>query len=53
LQLVQAVKFEGIGGYGREKVTDSPLVVFLIDRAVKNATLGNYFHWCGALIFFL
>ncbi|KAJ3129548.1 Phosphatidylinositol (PI) 3-kinase [Nowakowskiella sp. JEL0407] len=44
LQLVQALKFEGLGTF-RTKITDSPLVEFLIDRAVRNPVLGNYFHW--------
>ncbi|CDS10815.1 hypothetical protein LRAMOSA11301 [Lichtheimia ramosa] len=44
LQLVQALKFEhlvekGSGSY------DSSLLQFLIDRAIRNPILGNYFHW--------
>ncbi|KAG0189301.1 Phosphatidylinositol (PI) 3-kinase [Apophysomyces sp. BC1034] len=44
LQLVQALKFEHIN----DKVSssyDSSLVQFLIDRAIRNPVLGNYFHW--------
>ncbi|KAF9968449.1 Phosphatidylinositol (PI) 3-kinase [Mortierella alpina] len=41
LQLVQGLKFEHIdNNFG-----DSNLVAFLIERAVKNPILGNYFHW--------
>ncbi|KAJ3177704.1 Phosphatidylinositol (PI) 3-kinase [Irineochytrium annulatum] len=43
LQLVQALKFEGIGDKG--SVHESPLADFLIDRAIKNPILGNYFYW--------
>jgi phosphatidylinositol 3-kinase len=46
LQLVQALKFEGIALAGeRSDVQESPLVDFLIDRAVKNPVLGNNFYW--------
>ncbi|KAG0248334.1 Phosphatidylinositol (PI) 3-kinase [Mortierella polycephala] len=41
LQLVQGLKFEHIdSSFG-----ESNLVAFLIERAVKNPILGNYFHW--------
>ncbi|KAG0371238.1 Phosphatidylinositol (PI) 3-kinase [Gamsiella multidivaricata] len=41
LQLVQGLKFEHIdNNFG-----ESNLVAFLIERAVKNPILGNYFHW--------
>ncbi|KAG9068660.1 Phosphatidylinositol (PI) 3-kinase [Linnemannia hyalina] len=41
LQLVQGLKFEHIdSNFG-----ESNLVAFLIERAVKNPILGNYFHW--------
>ncbi|TPX63239.1 hypothetical protein SpCBS45565_g06771 [Spizellomyces sp. 'palustris'] len=45
LQLVQALKFEGIGD--KNVLQNSPLADFLIDRAIKNPILGNYFH-CGS-----
>ncbi|KAF9985209.1 Phosphatidylinositol (PI) 3-kinase [Modicella reniformis] len=42
LQLVQGLKFEHIDS----NFSGEPnLVQFLIDRAVKNPILGNYFHW--------
>ncbi|KAF9357926.1 Phosphatidylinositol (PI) 3-kinase [Mortierella sp. NVP85] len=41
LQLVQGLKFEHIDG----NTVESNLVQFLIERAVKNPILGNYFHW--------
>ncbi|KAI8980284.1 kinase-like domain-containing protein [Pilobolus umbonatus] len=44
LQLVQALKFEHIHDKGPNSY-DSSLVQFLIDRAVRNPVLGNYFHW--------
>ncbi|KAI8371734.1 kinase-like domain-containing protein [Radiomyces spectabilis] len=44
LQLVQALKFEHINDRGPTSY-DSSLVQFLIDRAVRNPILGNYFHW--------
>jgi phosphatidylinositol 3-kinase len=37
LQLVQALKYEKSG--------ESPLVNFLISRAIKNFELGDYFYW--------
>lgn len=46
LQLVQALKFEKVGTETPEDVAqDSSLAKFLILRATKNLTLGNYFHW--------
>lgn len=42
LQLVQALKFEHIVDKGP---SDSSLVQFLIDRAIRNPILGNYLHW--------
>ncbi|KAJ1554757.1 Phosphatidylinositol (PI) 3-kinase, partial [Nowakowskiella sp. JEL0078] len=44
LQLVQALKFEGLTNSGNE-ISESPLAAFLIDRAIKNPILGNYLHW--------
>ncbi|KAI1318132.1 Phosphatidylinositol (PI) 3-kinase [Mortierella claussenii] len=41
LQLVQGLKFEQIDNHFGE----SNLAAFLIERAVKNPILGNYFHW--------
>ncbi|KAF9359906.1 Phosphatidylinositol (PI) 3-kinase [Mortierella sp. AD094] len=41
LQLVQGLKFENIDDNSGE----SNLAAFLIERAVKNPVLGNYFHW--------
>ncbi|KAI8822578.1 kinase-like domain-containing protein [Fimicolochytrium jonesii] len=43
LQLVQALKFEGI--VDKTTLQNSPLAEFLIDRAIKNPILGNYFYW--------
>ncbi|KAJ3188349.1 Phosphatidylinositol (PI) 3-kinase [Gaertneriomyces sp. JEL0708] len=43
LQLVQALKFENITD--KSSLSDSPLAQFLIERAIKNPILGNYFHW--------
>ncbi|KAG0301860.1 Phosphatidylinositol (PI) 3-kinase [Dissophora globulifera] len=41
LQLVQGLKFEHIdNNFGEPN-----LVAFLIERALKNPILGNYFHW--------
>ncbi|PQE21182.1 phosphatidylinositol 3 protein [Rutstroemia sp. NJR-2017a BVV2] len=46
LQLVQALKFEHISPDSAEDATqDSSLARFLISRATKNFTLGNFFHW--------
>ena len=42
LQLVEAIKFENIGEKG---AYESPLVEFLVKRAVKNRILGNDLHW--------
>lgn len=46
LQLVQALKFERISteDYG-DATQDSSLARFLINRAIDNMVLGNYFHW--------
>ena len=44
LQLVQALKFEHLVDKGPQSY-DSSLVQFLIDRAIRNPILGNYFHW--------
>ncbi|KAH8554115.1 phosphatidylinositol 3-kinase [Umbelopsis sp. PMI_123] len=44
LQLVQALKFERITDKGPISY-DSSLAQFLIDRAIRNPILGNYFHW--------
>ncbi|KAF7721959.1 Phosphatidylinositol (PI) 3-kinase [Apophysomyces ossiformis] len=44
LQLVQALKFEHINDKAGSSY-DSSLVQFLIDRAIRNPILGNYFHW--------
>lgn len=44
LQLVQALKFERITDNGPISY-DSSLAQFLIDRAIRNPILGNYFHW--------
>ncbi|KAI9268862.1 kinase-like domain-containing protein [Phascolomyces articulosus] len=44
LQLVQAIKFEHLVEKGPQSY-DSSLVQFLIDRAIRNPILGNYFHW--------
>ena len=44
LQLVQALQFEHLVDKG-PKSCDSSLVQFLIDRAIRNPILGNYFHW--------
>ncbi|KAF9917734.1 Phosphatidylinositol (PI) 3-kinase [Lobosporangium transversale] len=41
LQLVQGLKFEQID----DNFGESNLAAFLIERAVKNPILGNYFHW--------
>ncbi|KAI8922597.1 kinase-like domain-containing protein [Entophlyctis helioformis] len=43
LQLVQALKFERLDE--KTSILESPLVDFLIDRAIKNPILGNYLHW--------
>ncbi|KAI4166333.1 MAG: hypothetical protein LQ342_000223 [Letrouitia transgressa] len=46
LQLVQALKFEKISPEINEDGTqDSSLARFLISRATKNLTLGNFLHW--------
>ncbi|KAJ1930687.1 Phosphatidylinositol (PI) 3-kinase [Tieghemiomyces parasiticus] len=64
LQLVQALKFEGIGpagaaaggvaalpeaahaaGRARAGAETSNLAEFLISRALRSPTLGNYFYW--------
>ncbi|RUP49834.1 phosphatidylinositol 3-kinase [Jimgerdemannia flammicorona] len=47
LQLVQALKFEHFTAWGvtDSPGMDSPLAQFLIERAVRNPVLGNYFHW--------
>lgn len=34
---MQAIKYD--------KTTDSPLISFLIKRAVENFELGDYFYW--------
>ncbi|CAM0142069.1 Phosphatidylinositol (PI) 3-kinase [Umbelopsis sp. WA50703] len=44
LQLVQALKFERMADKGPSSY-DSSLAQFLIDRAIRNPVLGNYFHW--------
>ncbi|KAI8906954.1 kinase-like domain-containing protein [Gorgonomyces haynaldii] len=41
LQLVQALKFEDLG----EHFKNTPLVQFLIERALENPILGNYLYW--------
>lgn len=43
LQLVQALKFENLTD--TNEITESPLGEFLVDRAIRNPSLGNYFHW--------
>ncbi|TPX42182.1 hypothetical protein SeLEV6574_g05723 [Synchytrium endobioticum] len=43
LQLVQALKFEGIGN--KTQLHESPLAEFLIDRGIKNQVLGISFYW--------
>ncbi|KAI8800253.1 kinase-like domain-containing protein [Cladochytrium replicatum] len=43
LQLVQALKFEGIGE--KTQIPESPLAEFLIERATRNYILGNQFYW--------
>ncbi|KAI8618326.1 kinase-like domain-containing protein [Chytriomyces sp. MP71] len=43
LQLVQALKFENIAD--KNGILESPLVQFLIERAVANQILGNYYYW--------
>ncbi|KAJ1888210.1 Phosphatidylinositol (PI) 3-kinase [Kickxella alabastrina] len=55
LQLVQAIKFEYLNStmaQGAEtsavvsaNAAESSLVGFLIERALKNRTLGNFFYW--------
>ncbi|KZW02778.1 atypical/PIKK/PI3K protein kinase [Exidia glandulosa HHB12029] len=54
LQLVQALKFESAASEHRSSRTtsnnavsydDSGLADFLVERAVKNAVLGNRLHW--------
>lgn len=46
LQLVQALKYEHISPQpGHEVTQDSSLARFLISRATKSFTLGNYFWW--------
>lgn len=46
LQLVQALKFEQISTDSNQDATqDSSLARFLINRAVHNFILGNYFYW--------
>eukprot|EP00158_Paraphelidium_tribonemae_P006475 Partr_v1_DN27836_c0_g1_i1_m23389 putative Phosphatidylinositol 3kinase len=42
LQLVEAIKFENIEERG---AYESPLVEFLVRRALQNVLLGNDFHW--------
>lgn len=37
LQLVQTLRYESVG--------DAPLTTFLIERAVSDTQLGNFFHW--------
>ncbi|KAL0090339.1 kinase-like domain-containing protein [Phycomyces blakesleeanus] len=44
LQLVQALKFEHMNDKTPNSY-ESSLAQFLIDRATRNQTLGNYFHW--------
>ncbi|KAJ3121935.1 Phosphatidylinositol (PI) 3-kinase [Physocladia obscura] len=48
--VVQALKFEHlstttINGNDAIKIQDSQLAKFLIERAVQNRILGNYFYW--------
>ncbi|RKO89018.1 phosphoinositide 3-kinase family, accessory domain-containing protein, partial [Blyttiomyces helicus] len=43
VQLVQALKFESLGD--KSHIHESPVADFLIDRAIKNPILGNYFYW--------
>ncbi|PSR78844.1 kinase-like domain-containing protein [Coniella lustricola] len=46
LQLVQALKFEQISTDSNQDATQgSSLARFLINRAVNNFILGNYFYW--------
>ena len=46
LQLVQALKFEKIYIERNDNASlESTLATFLISRATKNFTLGNYLHW--------
>ncbi len=45
LQLVQAIKFEGLGNPVKDRNHDSSLVLFLIDRGVSNPILGNLLYW--------
>lgn len=44
LQLVQALKHETLSS-GSDPLKTAPLALFLIDRAVTNAVLGNFFYW--------
>lgn len=42
LQLVQALQYEVVEGEG---LRSAPLAHFLIEKAVENGTLGNFFYW--------
>ncbi|KAI9006944.1 kinase-like domain-containing protein [Hyaloraphidium curvatum] len=43
VQLVQALKFENLTE--TNEISESPLGEFLVHRAIRNPTLGNYFYW--------
>ena len=46
LQLVQALKFEKIAPESNDdSIQDSSLARFLISRATRSFSLGNYLHW--------
>ncbi|RKF55433.1 Phosphatidylinositol 3-kinase, root isoform [Erysiphe neolycopersici] len=46
LQLVQALKFEPVSeSINCERIKQSSLTKFLIERATNSFMLGNYFHW--------
>ncbi|POS86878.1 phosphatidylinositol 3-kinase-like protein [Erysiphe pulchra] len=46
LQLVQALKFEPVSeSSNSERIKQSSLTKFLIERATNSFMLGNYFHW--------
>ncbi|KAI8326377.1 phosphatidylinositol 3-kinase [Martensiomyces pterosporus] len=48
LQLVQAIKFEYLNTEQRPRgmfAHESSLAEFLIERALQNTTLGNFFYW--------
>ena len=44
LPLVQAIQYEQNAIVEAE---EGPLAKLLIERAAKNAELGNFFHWCA------